>query len=279
MPTVYGKLNLANHAKIMREKTMKKVTYAEILKLKDQSGGQDLSNTDLQGLRSTLAHTNLRNSNFRNAKVTYANLTCSDMSGADLRGADFSETDLSNVKLIGADLRGCNLTNANLRNAKLTHANLTGVDLSSADLRGATMPVQTELARGTQKMAETSPSINTHRTSATPRTQSFKTIKVICPQCGKNSELTLSGECKGACTYDLDLFESGGGLICVICGAGFHGDIRGKGKGVLHCKFKSLTGGSYSSGYNFSECRAPIPATPDFVTLPKASEKKKGWWW
>lgn len=113
------------------------------------------------------------------------------------------------------------------------------------------------LVKDIQSMEGRPSSADAGSPSAQHRTSSFKEVSVICPQCGKRSILTLSGECKGACTYDMDLFESGGGLICVKCGAGFHGNISGKGGGVLHCNYRSLNG---------FECHAPIPATSEFVT-------------
>ena len=94
------------------------------------------------------------------------------------------------------------------------------------------------------------------KTSAKPKTQSFNEVSVICPTCGRPSTIEIYSKCKGACTYDMDAFESGDGLFCVVCGGGFYAkSINDKGEGVLHC------------GHRI--CRAPIPATPHCIKPEK----------
>lgn len=97
--------------------------------------------------------------------------------------------------------------------------------------------------------------------------KTFSRVSAICPRCGQTSLLDVKGNCSGACTYDMGLFESGGGLVCVKCGIGYHANPEGKGRGVLRCTHQSIVGGNVESGFNFSPiCRAPIPATPEFIT-------------
>jgi hypothetical protein len=106
-----------------------------------------------------------------------------------------------------------------------------------------------------------------NETKAESTTKTFSKVTAICPRCGQTSLLDVQGDCSGACTYDMNLFQSGGGLVCVKCGIGYHAKPEGKGRGVLRCTHQSILGGNVESGFNFSPvCRTPIPATPEFIT-------------
>jgi len=130
-----------------------------------------------------------------------------------------------------------------------------------------------------EREASTGNSSNTtpRRTSATPRIQSFTEVSAICPKCGQRSTLKWREEkCAsgvGVCTYDMNKFESGGGLFCTKCSRGFHADTRDKGEGVLRCKARITASGP--SGYMSVDCNKPIPATPSCIK-PIIREQKKG---
>lgn len=127
--------------------------------------------------------------------------------------------------------------------------------------------VANTIAQKERESQKSSSRNNPSRINATPNTQSFSQVRVICPRCGQTSILDMEGNCSGGCKYDMDLFQSGGGLVCVKCGIGYYANPDGKGRGVLRCTYRGLTGGNTEKGFSYSAiCHAPIPATPEFVT-------------